>query len=322
MEDYERNFEEATLPHFLKGISSVLSVLELVVSAPSDELSNSLCEEIKGKAKVAQREILAAEEAASNIVSLVDTGCEELTSQQGKLSKRQGELQASLASTQEQLADLADQRKQVEGQVQSATAWLRQAKQSLATARAKLGEKQTGRDIGIGLTFVIPCIGIPMAVAFEKERVYRKSEVEAASEELSQVVAGIKRDEEDLARIARQIPELEKEVEKAAETLSGLTGELLQIKQARTSLADTQCKLRNCSHYLSTLHGHMKALEAQSRNLYSLGPLVPLIVATCEQVQQQVPGNEFLLTATQAHMVLHALGNMLPRLKERKQAQA
>ncbi|XP_072906487.1 uncharacterized protein [Hemitrygon akajei] len=220
MEDYKRKFEEATLPQFFRGISSLLSVLELAVSVPSEELDNSLCEKIQGKAKEAQREILAAEEAASNIVGLIDTGCEELTSQQGKLSRRQEELQAGLEATQEQLGSLADKQKQLKGQVQSANVSLREAKQTLAMARAKLGEKRTGRDIGIGLTFVIPCIGIPMAVSFEKERVYRKSEAEAASEELAQVVAGIKKDEEELARIEERVPELEREAEKAAEALS------------------------------------------------------------------------------------------------------
>ncbi|XP_062911020.1 uncharacterized protein LOC134350039 [Mobula hypostoma] len=321
IEDYRRNFEEATLHQFLRGISSLLSVLELAVSAPSEELDSSLCEEIEDKAKEAQREILAAEEAASNIVTLIDTGCEKLTSQQGKLSRRQEELQAGLEATQEQLAGLADQRKRLKGQVHSANMSLRQAKQTLALARAKLGEKRTGRDIGIGLTFVIPCIGIPMAVSFEKERVFRKSEVEAASKELAQVVAGIKKDEEELARIEERVPELEKEAEKAAEALSKVKGELLELKQMRISLAEAQCQLKSCTQYLSTLHGHVKALETQSQHLYSLGPVIPLVVMACEQVQERVPGNEFLLMAPQARSVLHTLGSTLPRLKERNKAQ-
>ncbi|XP_055495067.1 ribosome-binding protein 1-like [Leucoraja erinacea] len=320
-EKYQRNFEEATLPHFLKGISNLLSLLEFVVNAPSGELSDSMCEDIKGEVEGAHTGTLAAEEAAGTVVGLVDKACEELTSQRGRLSKRQDELQADLASTQEQLEDLAARREQAEGQVQSAAVWLKQAKQSLAAARAKRGEKRTGRDIGIGLSFVIPCIGIPMAVAFEKEHVYRKLEVEEAWEEVCQVTASIKKNKEEMNRIDRRVPELEKEVEKATETLSRVKEEMSKIRQLHISLGSMQCNLRNCFQYLSTLHGLLRVMNVQSQNLYSLDQLVPLIVEACEHVQQQVAGNEFLLTATQVHTVLHSIAATLHSLQESKQAQ-
>ncbi|XP_078261629.1 uncharacterized protein LOC144596752 isoform X2 [Rhinoraja longicauda] len=320
-EKYQRNFEEATLPHFLKGIAYLLSLLELVVGAPSGELSDSMCEDIKREVEGAHREMVAAEEAAGTVVGLVDTACEEMTSQRSRLSKRQEELQASLTSTQEQLGDLAARREQAEGQVQSAAVWLKQAKQSLATARAKRGEKRTGRDIGIGLSFVIPCIGIPMAVAFEKEHVYRKLEVEEAWEEVSHVSASIKKDEEELNRINRRVPELEKEAEKATETLSGVKEELPKIRQLHVSLGSVQCNLRNCFQYLSTLRGMLRVMNVQSQTLYSLDQLVPLIIEACEHVQQQVAGNEFLMTATPVHTVLHSIAATLPSLQESKQAQ-
>ncbi|XP_069786764.1 ribosome-binding protein 1-like isoform X2 [Narcine bancroftii] len=324
MEDYEkyqRNFKETILPHFIKGISSILSVVELVISISSEELSGPACAEIQGKAEVAQREVLAAEEAASKVLDLVDRGCEELTSQQGRLSRKQEELQARLTSTRGQLADLAEERKRIESQLQVATVRLKEAKQTLASARAKLGEKRTGRDIGIGLIFVLPCIGIPMAVAFEKERACSEWEVEDASKELSLLSAAMKRDEDHLDRMGRQMPELETEAEKGAETVGKVKGELLQTKEIRASLAGTQGELRSCTHYLSMLHGRLKTLNDQSRHLYSLQPLLPLIIGTCEQARQPVSGNEFLLTATQAHTALQALGTALPRLKEREQAQ-
>ncbi|XP_067900288.1 myosin heavy chain, cardiac muscle isoform-like isoform X2 [Heterodontus francisci] len=319
MEDcemHERDFKEATLPHFLKGISSILSFLEFAVNTGGGELSEPDCKEFKREIESAQRETLAAEEAASNVVDLIDTNCEKLMAQHGKLSKEQKELQKHIKSTQDQLSEVEIRRQQMKGQVQTATIWLKQAEQTLRAARAKKGEKQTGRDIGIGLSFVIPCIGIPMAVAFEKERVYRKSEVDIALEDFSQLKASITKDEEELNQLNRQIPELEKEMEKAAETLSGVKTELLKIKQSRSALANAQSKLKNCFQHLSALHGRVSVLKAQTQHMYSLGPLIPFIVETCAHIQQQVPGSELLLTGTQVHKVMDGLRIMLPKLKE------
>ncbi|XP_067844353.1 cingulin-like [Heptranchias perlo] len=319
MEDceiHERDFKEATLPHFLKGISSILSFLVLAVSVGGKDLSESDSKQLKSEIELAQRETLAAEEAASGIVDLIDAGCEKLTAQHGKLSKEQKELQESIKSMHNQLAGLKNQRQRITGQVQTAKVWLKQADQTLRAARAKKREKQTGRDIGIGLSFVIPCIGIPMAVAFEKERMHRKSEVDIASEDLSQLRASITKDEEVLDQLNRQIPEMKKETEKAAQTLSGVKTELLKIKRSGAALGKAQSKLKNCSQYLCTLHGRVSALKAQTQHMYSLGPLIPFIDETCAHIQQQVPGSELLLTGTQVHKVMDSLKCMLPKLKE------
>uniref|UniRef100_UPI00398E8B08 uncharacterized protein n=1 Tax=Pristiophorus japonicus TaxID=55135 RepID=UPI00398E8B08 len=320
MEDceiHERDFKEATLPHFLKGISSILSLLALAVSVGGGDLSEPECRQLRSEVETAQRETLAAEEAAGSVVDLVDAGCERLTAQHGKLSKEQKELQRCIKSTHDELAVLENQRQRIKGRVQTDTVGLKQAEQTLRAARAKKGEKQTGRDIGIGLSFVIPCIGIPMAVAFEKERMYRKSEVDIASEDFSQLKASVTKDEEELDQLNRQIPELERETEKAAETLSGLKAELLKIKHSRAAFANAQSKLRNCSRHVSALHGRVSALKAQTQHMYSLGPLIPFIIEACVHIQQPILGTELLLTGSQVQKIMDGLNTMLPKLKER-----
>ncbi|XP_078085486.1 uncharacterized protein LOC144504267 [Mustelus asterias] len=315
-ESHERNFKDATLPHFLKAISSILTFLEVAVSVGPGELSEPECKQFKREIESAQRESLAAEEAASSIVDLIDGSCEKLMVQYGKLSKEQKELQKGIKSTQDELAEMENQRKQVNGRIQTAKVSLKQAEQTLRAARAKKGEKQTGRDIGIGLSFVVPCIGIPMAVAFEKERMYRKSEVDVALEELSQLKVNIVMDEEELNKLNGQAPELEKEMEKAADTLSKVKPELLKVKQSRAALANAQSKLRTCYQHLSALHGRVNALKAQAQNMYSLAPLIPFIIETCAHVQQQAPGSELLLTGSEVLKVLDSLRIILPKLKE------
>ncbi|GCB82688.1 uncharacterized protein [Scyliorhinus torazame] len=315
-ERHERDFKEATSPHFLKAISSILTLLEVAVGAGHGELSEPDCKQFKSEIESAQRETLAAEEVASCAVDLIDGSCEKLMVQHGTLSKEQRELQKCIKSTQEQLAEVEAQRRRIKGQIQTAKGSLRHAEQTLRTARAKKGEKQTGRDIGIGLSFVVPCIGIPMAVAFEKERMYRKSEVDIALEDLSQVKASIVMDEEELNKLNRQAPELEKEMEKAADTLSGVKPELLKNKQSRAALANVQSKLKTCYQHMSALHGRVSALKAQAQNMYSLAPLIPFIIQAGAYVQEEVPGTELLLTEAHVHKVLDRLRIILPKLKE------
>ncbi|XP_043551207.1 uncharacterized protein LOC122552569 [Chiloscyllium plagiosum] len=319
MEDcevYERDCKEAVSPSFLRGISSILTLLELAVSAGTGDLSEASSKQFKIEIESAQREILSAEEAASRIVDDVDASCEKLMVQHGKLSKEQKELQKCLKCTQDQLVEAEDQRKRTEGQLQAAAVSLKQMEQTLRGARAKKGEKQTGRDIGIGLSFVIPCIGIPMAVAFEKERLYRKSEVDVAVEDLSQVKASIIKDEEELEKLTSQFPELEKKRDETAESLSVVRTELLKFKRSRAALANVQCKLRNCYQHLSALHGRVSALKAQAQHMYSMAPLIPFVRETCAEAQLEGPGTELMLTGSQIHKVIESIRIMLPKLKD------
>ncbi|XP_059504744.1 uncharacterized protein LOC125454989 [Stegostoma tigrinum] len=316
MEDCERDCKEAIYPPFLRGVSSILSLLELTVSAGTGDLSEADSKQFKIEIESAQREILSAEEAASRIVDGIDTSCEKLMVQHGKLSTEQKELQKCLKCTQDQLAEVQDQRKRIEVQLQAAAVSLKQMEQTLKGSRAKKGEKQTGRDIGIGLSFVIPCIGIPMAVAFEKERLYRKSEVDIALEDLSHVKANITKDEEEMEKLNSQFPELEKKREETAESLSVVKAELLKIKRSRGALANVQCKLKRCHQHLSALHGRVSALKAQAQHMYSMVPLIPFVRETCAQAQLQGPGTELLMTGSQIHKVIEGVRIMLPKLQE------
>ncbi|XP_060686721.1 uncharacterized protein LOC132819297 [Hemiscyllium ocellatum] len=314
-EHHESSFQGAALPHFVKSVSSLLLMLRISVRPGLRDLEDKDVARFKEELEIAEREAEQAATAAEGLGDVIDGHCEKLTMEYGQVSGERKRLATSLQESQSKLRSLEMDRELIQGRLQTAKTSLRQAEDTLRSARAKAGEKQTGRDVGIGLSFLLPCVGIPMAVAFEKERQLRKSEVDIASDDRSSLKSSISQDEEQLKQINSQVPELYSDINGVTERLEESKAAELTLKESRVQLAKLQARMRTCCQYLSTFQGKVNALKTQSQHMYNMRPLLPFLEEAAVQAQQ-VPDNEQLFNHIQVHKVVGDLKTLIPKVKD------
>ncbi|XP_051868694.1 myosin-10-like [Pristis pectinata] len=312
-EEADRMFEERALPHLVQSLGALQCIVQAALSGGRsiEELDVA---RVQQQVEVASKEVELSVGQAQEVCEQLDAACEKATAQHGQLSQQCREQAAALQDLQTKVQQLESEREAANNRLQVATVSFRQAEDTLRSARAKVGEKQTGRDVGIGLSFLLPCVGIPMAVAFEKERQLSKCQEAVASDDRSQLRADISKEEKLLAHVGAQLPELQTQARGLEQQLQdGRTAEE-QLQGQRRELAQRQERLRTSCHALTSLQGKLAALKAQSRHLYSMGPLLPFLEEAILQSLLLPPQPPFTQPGVQR--VLGDLKVLLPRVKE------
>ncbi|XP_062911003.1 uncharacterized protein LOC134350027 [Mobula hypostoma] len=311
-EEVERMFEERTLPHLVQSLGALLKVVRTALSSPpgGQELDvDGIQQQVELASKGAKLAVGHAQEASEQM----DQVCEKATAQYGQLSTQRREKSAALQELQTKVRQMESEKELAAGRLQAATVSLRQAEDALRSARAKAGEKQTGRDVGIGLSFLLPCVGIPMAVAFEKERQLSKSQVEVASDDSSQLRSSVSKDEQLLERLGGELPELQAQAQQLEMELSEIAGAEQELKERRGQLSEAQARLRASFHQLGGLQGKVGALSLQCQNLYSLRPLLPPLEEAI--LQSLMLPNQPPFTQASLQRLMGDLKTLQPRLK-------
>ncbi|GCB83539.1 hypothetical protein scyTo_0024348 [Scyliorhinus torazame] len=313
-EKYGSSFTETAVPPFVKSLSSLLILLKIALQVGFRDLMDTDISKFQEEVQIANREAEDSVKCADGLGALIDGNSEKLTAEYGQVTSRRKELASSLQNNQNKLRSLEMERELLQDRLQTAKASLRQVEDSLREAKAKSAEKQTGRDVGIGLSFLLPCVGIPMAVAFEKERRYRKSEVDVTTDDRLTLKSNITKDEEQLSQINSQVPELHNEINEVNGSLEENKGVEQSLKERRVELAHLQSRMRNCCQYLSTFQGKVSALKVQSQHMYNMSPLLPFLEEAGLQAQQ-VPDTEQLFNQVQVYRLIGDLKAMLPKIK-------
>ncbi|XP_078413648.1 uncharacterized protein LOC144689984 [Cetorhinus maximus] len=293
-ESYEKKFKDVTLPHFVSGMSAILSFANSAATLDTKDLEEAECEKVKVDVELAYEEMSRAEEEAKRMIDSVMAEALQLTADfdKGKMDRK--DLEENLWIKRDELITLESHRYQVNDQLQAARSSLQHTENALNAAEARKGEKITGRDMGIGLTLLVPCVGIPMTVDYNKELNNTKRLVKMVEGELHRLRAVVKENEEEMNKCNRQIPEKSKEIERLKESLARKESEVEKMQQACGVLADIKCKLKYCYDYLYSLHGTVEVLYNSCEDVYNLGPIMPVIEQTFKTIQQQNSHNELL----------------------------
>ncbi|XP_041064228.1 uncharacterized protein LOC121289157 [Carcharodon carcharias] len=314
-EKYEGSFQEAAVPHFVKSVSSLLAMLKIVLQVGVGDLTEKQMSLFQEETKAANNEAQESARRAGELGDLIDGNCVKMTAEYGEVSRSRKELASSLQEKQNKLRSLETEREMLQGKLQTAKIDLRQVEDSLRAATAKVGEKETRRDVGIGLSFLLPCVGIAMAVAFEKERQYMKCEVDVVSEDHSSLKSSIIKDEDRLNKINSEVHTLYNEINVISERLEENKVAELALKESRAELAKLQGRMRNCFQYLTTFRGKVGVLKSQSQHMYNLRLLLPFLEEAGLQAQQ-VPDTEQLFSHIQVNKVVGDLKALLPKIKD------
>ncbi|XP_055495922.1 uncharacterized protein LOC129699827 [Leucoraja erinacea] len=274
-----QGLEEVAVPLLTESVEGLGWVVCLAVGAWGRELSEEEEEGVKRRVQEAGGQAGGAAELAREARGRVDGRCERATARLGLWGRESRLLAAHQGPLQARLHQLQAQRDGAREQLHEAGPSLRQAQLQLQTAQAQARSKETGRDVGIGLCFLLPCVGIPMAVAFERERQLVLEQEERAEK----AQWGLSRSREDAERLGQRL-------DARLGALRGLAGRLeaavqaraearLALREEQRGLEGHQGRVRALAHQLSGLAGSMAALGAQTRHLYSLEPVLPFIQA-------------------------------------------
>ncbi|XP_067901700.1 protein BCAP-like isoform X1 [Heterodontus francisci] len=329
-ETYEKKFKDVTLPHFVSGISAILSFANSAVTLGDKELEESECVKVKMDVGLAYEEISMAKEGATGMIDSLTAETLQLTEEFDKAQVDRKNLEESLWLKKDELITLESRRYQVNDQLQAARLSLQHTEDALNIAEARKGEKATGRDMGIGLMLLVPCVdchsadqivlgedstftssprehmypldqmppitkGIPMTVDYNKELNNTKRLVKTVEGEMHRLRAIVKQNEEEMKKCNSQIPEISKEIERVKESLTRREREVEKMQRACGILADIKCKLKYCYNYLYSLHGTVEVLYTSCRDIYNLDSIMSVIEETFRTIQQQNSHNELLV---------------------------
>jgi len=158
-EKYGNSFKEAAVPLFVKSLSSLLAMFRIALHVGIRDLNEKDISKFQEETEQSNSEAQKSAKCAEGLGDSIDEVCERMTAEYGQVNRKSKDLASTLQNNENKLRSLETEKELIHSKVQTAKLSLRQAEDSLRAARAKAGEKETGRDVGIGLSFLLPCVG-------------------------------------------------------------------------------------------------------------------------------------------------------------------
>lgn len=293
-ERYEKKFKDVTLHHFRGGLSALLNFANYVNAYGYRDLEESECTEIKTVLETAHKAMSKAEDAAGSFIESLMKDTLQLALDFDEVKLKRKDLKESLQAKKYEMMLLENQRFQVNDQLQAARMSLQHTENALNAAEVRKGEKTTGRDMGIGLILLAPCVGIPMTVDYNKELKSTRKLLKEVEKQLYKLKDTVKEKEEEMKKGNSQILENSKETKMLKDNLAQTEIEVERMQMVVGALNDTKTKLKFCYNYLYSLQGLVEVLYQSSEDIYSLEPIKEAIEDTLKAIQQPNSHNELL----------------------------
>ncbi|XP_055495083.1 uncharacterized protein LOC129699384 isoform X1 [Leucoraja erinacea] len=327
-EQYEKKFKDVTLHHFRGGLSALLNFANYVNAYGYRDLEESECTKIKTVLETAHKAMSKAEDAAGSFIESLMKDTLQLALNFDEVKLKRKDLKESLQAKKYEMMLLENQRFQVNDQLQAARMSLQHTENALNAAEVRKGEKTTGRDMGIGLILLAPCVddhntgkvvvedspsdpswrmhrfpqdplrttatGIPMTVDYNKELKSTRKLLKEVEKQLYKLKDTVKEKEEEMKKGNSQILENSKETKMLKDNLAQTEIEVERMQMVVGALNDTKTKLKFCYNYLYSLQGLVEVLYQSSEDIYSLEPIKEAIEDTLKAIQQPNSHNELL----------------------------
>ncbi|XP_078261614.1 uncharacterized protein LOC144596743 [Rhinoraja longicauda] len=313
---YEKKFKDVTLPHFQGGLSAILNFAKCVNTFGYRDLKESECPQITAMLETAHKEMSKAEEEAGSFIESLMKDTLQLAQDFDEVKVKRKNLKESLQAKEYKMMLLENQRFQVNDQLQAARMSLQHTENAVNAAEVRKGEKTTGRDMGIGLILLAPCVGIPMTVDYNKELKSTRKLLKEVEKQLNKLKDTVKEKEEEMTKGNSQILENSKEIKMLKDNLAQTEIEVEKMQMVVGALNDTKTKLKFCYNYLSGLQGLVNVLYQSSVDIYSLEPFKDVIEDTLKAIQQPNSHNELLTCNVEVQIVatkLRAIQSQIDR---------
>ncbi|GCB79365.1 uncharacterized protein [Scyliorhinus torazame] len=241
-----------------KELKAIGSLVMKMIEVGSKTLCEMDTEMIRKLVNEAHKEAQQACHVASGYVQKIQSECEKLTEEKGRLQKELKDKKGQLESLQHQLKTIEAEKEMNEKCLQEAESSLRLAEE--ASQRLKDHEKamETGRNVGIGLLF-IPFIGLILGAAtIAGCEVSRQQAGEAQNSAHDHVLSqkeNVSKCESVLKACLRNIESKMAEITQNEKEIQASDDELTNQRKLLAKLFETDCKLKTGTTVLNELYG-------------------------------------------------------------------
>ncbi|XP_067881680.1 myosin heavy chain, cardiac muscle isoform-like [Heterodontus francisci] len=292
--EHQKNFRHKILPRYLNVITSIVSLADIAIYACDQNLSETEETKLKAEVKLAYEEIQEAVNEGKEIQSDVDDEATDTSMERKVLQDKIDNMRKELQDVEKELISQEIQKEKIRDKLRNVHAELLHATETQNTTNARKAEKETIRNVGIGL-ILIPFIGIPMLIGTLKEIQRALGLSKSTEERIGSLHVSLESEESNLDKCYNKITELkQKRVE--SESLRKEEKELVIQKAEVTELFDAKGKVFDNLSYLSNLQGKLQVLYSQcsDETFYGMTVIKDLLLKIFTLIQKESFNQELL----------------------------
>ncbi|XP_067844345.1 uncharacterized protein [Heptranchias perlo] len=258
---HQNDFRCKTLPHYLNVIRSVVSLADIVISACGEKLSVTEKTRLITEVGAAHTAINKAVSEGKEIRSDVDSEITEIPFEHKELQEAIDSVSRELQHVEKELISQEILKEKCRDKIQRTQAKLLQAEATQNKANAQKAEKETARNVGIGL-LLIPFIGIPLILGASKEIERIQLLIDFTSEVKGSLSVKRDKQKQELKQCYLKITELR--IKQAQhENLREKERKVIMMKKQSDELFDAQRKVKQHLSFLSKIQCKVEVLRNQ-----------------------------------------------------------
>lgn len=286
-------FLESVFLFLKQGVGSIDSLTMFLLTADKDHMEQDY-KKIRSMIEEATQSMSKAETASKYQLAKVDEKYLVLTTEKSNLERDQTNKKTELNNLKTSLASHNENLENSRRALEVANQHKETAQRDLDNARAWYRQEEEKRNIGIGLMF-IPIIGTIIGgtmIGISQTAMNNAADVVRNAEAAVNKWRGeVSNYSNKAARCSDLVNGKQNEISSTMSHLQEINFTLQQLSQKRTAAAEVQKKLRDATHFLSTLAGRVKVAEVQTRSVLFFDPLITILEDITQHIDQ-LSGNE------------------------------
>ncbi|RXM91977.1 TRPM8 channel-associated factor-like [Acipenser ruthenus] len=292
-EEYKTKFLESVFLFLKQGVGSIDSLTMFLLTADKEHMEQDY-KKIRSMIEEATQSVSKAETVSKYQLANVDEKYLVLTTEKSNLEREKTNKTTELNNLKTSLASHNENLTNSRHALEEANRHKQTAQRDLDNARAKYYQEEEKRNIGIGLMFIPfvgPIIGGTM-IGISQTAMNNAADVTRNAEAaVSQWTAEVNNYTIKVSRYRDLINGKQNEISNTRSHLQEIDCTLQQLSQKRTATAEVQKKLRDATHFLSTLAGRVQVAEVQTRSVLLFDPLITILEDISQHIDQ-LSGNE------------------------------
>ncbi|XP_062911488.1 uncharacterized protein LOC134350348 [Mobula hypostoma] len=221
-----------------------------------------------------------AYDVASGCLRKVQSVCEKLTEEKGRLQEAMKEKKQQLSSLQAQLPNIRKEKEEYENRLRRSRESLRDAEKKLKEERETEKLMETGRNVAIGLSF-IPIIGtIPgviTAIACEIGRANAEDNCRLIRRQVQREEEYISKCSRDLESCISRIKETMDEIDRTVKRRKSVEDQLDSLHELLKNHFEFDSQLKHGTVAVSGLLGKVEVLKFRSKKFCNVDALVVVL---------------------------------------------
>ncbi|XP_055495998.1 uncharacterized protein LOC129699885 [Leucoraja erinacea] len=291
--EHELRFKRTVLPHYLKMLTSALSLNHISSRGSQQQLCPSEETALGTAVREAHSHVSEAATQAGAVLEDLDKEVEDAAEEKRSCEQEMGNVKQQLLQLDKQMVSEESRREVVRDDVERWQLEMRQAQHTQDTENARRDQKRTLRNLGIGLG-ILPFVGIPLVVgscremsrceALIEEAVKDKAEVKVKLDQASLELDLCRKKLQELQHRKLEVDNGQRERQRELQMVHHALEQLLSSRRkvlnevahlgnlkAQLDVLTTRCGQDACAEYelihgrlislLSHLHGHSFSLQ-------------------------------------------------------------